>query len=57
MILKEKKERKQKNLQNIYLFIPGVKIRAISKEDDCWHEGEVKKVEGSLVLIHFYGDN
>ncbi|KAL4473938.1 hypothetical protein ABPG72_000300 [Tetrahymena utriculariae] len=52
----EKRERKKKNLVNIFSFQKESPVIAISSVDGEWHEGIVEKVEGKLVQVRFLPD-
>eukprot|EP01016_Furgasonia_blochmanni_P002819 TRINITY_DN11103_c0_g2_i4.p1 TRINITY_DN11103_c0_g2~~TRINITY_DN11103_c0_g2_i4.p1 ORF type:complete len:425 (-),score=73.69 TRINITY_DN11103_c0_g2_i4:231-1505(-) len=53
LIVKEKRERKQRNMEMIDQFVPGARVRAISAQDNEWHYAIVQRIEGKQVRVLF----
>ena len=59
MLLPEKRKRKKENIQNIHSFTYNTKCKAISTQDDEFHEGYIVETYGlKFCLVRFInGDN
>ncbi|EGR33114.1 pre-mRNA splicing factor, putative [Ichthyophthirius multifiliis] len=53
IINQEKRNRKKRNLDSLDYFTKERKVKAISRQDEEWHEGIVEKVEGKLIMVRF----
>ena len=56
-LLDEEKVRKARNLTKILQFKINSRVRAISRQDDEWHEGIILSVEGRVVWVRFFKEN
>ena len=53
LLMREKRDRKRINIENIYLFQKGIRVKALSNQDCEWHIGVVERVEGKNVRVKF----
>ena len=53
MLMREKRERKRINIENIHFFQRGVRVKALSTQDNEWHIGVLERVEGKNARVKF----
>ncbi|KRX10829.1 P-loop containing nucleoside triphosphate hydrolase [Pseudocohnilembus persalinus] len=53
---KEKRQRKSENLMMFTQFVPGAKVRAISRIDSEWHLGVIENLSGKSIIVRFFDE-